>query len=110
MPQALSTLFEREGLPSSPLPQALRERYGGGGDLGFSPGTVYANFVTSLDGVAALDPKTPPSVVSAKNDMDRFVMGLLRAFRTEARVDPCAYLSEPVEAVRRTANRPRARP
>ncbi len=89
----LSTLFELEGLPSSPLPDALRQRYGG--DLGFVPQTVYANFVTSLDGVAALDPETPPSVVSGKSDTDRFVMGLLRAFADAVVVGAGTLRAEP---------------
>ena len=89
----LSTLFELEGLPSSPLPDALRQHYGG--DLGFASQSVYANFVTSLDGVAALDPETPPSVLSGKSDMDRFVMGLLRAFADAVVVGAGTLRAEP---------------
>ncbi|HXN04987.1 MAG TPA: dihydrofolate reductase family protein [Candidatus Acidoferrum sp.] len=45
-------------------------------------GTVYANFVSSIDGVVALDGGTAPSggIISGRNEMDRFVMGLLRAY------------------------------
>jgi riboflavin biosynthesis pyrimidine reductase len=93
MQRALRTLFESEGLPSSQLPDAPRLRYGG--DLGFPPQTVYANFVTSLDGMAALDPETPPSVISGKNDTDRFVMGLLRAFADAVVVGAGTLRAEP---------------
>ncbi len=41
---------------------------------------MYSNFVTSIDGVAALgDGKSAGSVISAKAASDRFLMGLLRA-------------------------------
>ena len=93
MQTALRTLFEREGIRSSRLPDALRQRYGG--DLGFAPQTVYANFVTSLDGVAALDSDTPPSVLSGKSDTDRFVMGLLRAFADAVVVGAGTLRAEP---------------
>jgi riboflavin biosynthesis pyrimidine reductase len=43
---------------------------------------VYANFVGSIDGIAALEGGTAPSggIISGRNEADRFVMGLLRAF------------------------------
>ncbi|HEX2267878.1 MAG TPA: dihydrofolate reductase family protein [Actinomycetota bacterium] len=93
MQTTLRTLFEVEGLPSAGLPDALRQRYGG--ELGFPPQIVYANFVTSLDGIAALDPETPPSVISAKSDTDRFVMGLLRAFADAVVVGAGTLRAEP---------------
>jgi riboflavin biosynthesis pyrimidine reductase len=93
MQTRLATLFELQGLPSRPLPAALREGYGG--DLGFGRRTVYANFVTSLDGVAALDPQTPPSVISGKSDADRLVMGLLRAFADAIVVGAGTLRAEP---------------
>ncbi len=45
-------------------------------------GSVYANFVSSIDGVVALERGTAPSggIISGRNEADRFVMGLLRAF------------------------------
>jgi riboflavin biosynthesis pyrimidine reductase len=73
----LETLFEVEGIPAFGLPQGLMDRYGG--DLGFEPPAVYANFVETLDGVAAFGDDTPPSAISGKSAADRFVMGLLRA-------------------------------
>jgi riboflavin biosynthesis pyrimidine reductase len=43
---------------------------------------VYANFVSSIDGIVALEGGTAPSggIISGRNEADRFVMGLLRAF------------------------------
>jgi len=43
---------------------------------------VYANFVSSIDGIVALEAGTAPSggIISGRNEADRFVMGLLRAF------------------------------
>jgi riboflavin biosynthesis pyrimidine reductase len=43
---------------------------------------VYANFVSSIDGVVALESGTAASggIISGRNQADRFVMGLLRAF------------------------------
>jgi riboflavin biosynthesis pyrimidine reductase len=74
----LETLFEAPGLPAYDLPLGLRERYGG--PLGFASPRLYANFVSSIDGVVALG-ATPasPSVISGRSEADRFVMGLLRA-------------------------------
>jgi riboflavin biosynthesis pyrimidine reductase len=43
---------------------------------------VYANFVSSIDGIAALEGGIAPSggIISGHDEADRFVMGLLRAF------------------------------
>lgn len=73
----LETLFDSSDQLAPRLPSRLSERYGG--ELGFRRPGLVANFVSSLDGVVALDEKTPPSVISAKSEADRFVMGLLRA-------------------------------
>lgn len=60
------------------LPPRLRRLYGG--DLRLESPILYANFVTSIDGVAAVeDAPASGSLVSGKNAGDRFVMGLLRA-------------------------------
>jgi riboflavin biosynthesis pyrimidine reductase len=77
MPVQLTTLFERPGSPAFDLPPELLRAYGGG--IGFDGQAVYANFVTTLDGVVAFGDDTPPSVISGKSEADRFVMGLLRA-------------------------------
>jgi riboflavin biosynthesis pyrimidine reductase len=50
------------------------------GDFGFDGPCVYANFVSSIDGVVALPSVgASPSVISGKSEADKFVMGLLRA-------------------------------
>ncbi len=43
---------------------------------------MYANFVSSIDGIVALEGGRAPSggIISGRNEADRFVMGLLRAF------------------------------
>ncbi len=43
---------------------------------------MYANFVSSIDGIVALEGGTAASggIISGRNENDRFVMGLLRAF------------------------------
>jgi riboflavin biosynthesis pyrimidine reductase len=57
---------------------ALLEAYGG--PLGFSQPRLYANFVSSLDGVVAICGDIQSNrMISAHSDADRFVMGLLRA-------------------------------
>jgi riboflavin biosynthesis pyrimidine reductase len=75
---ALDVLSEAEGLPSYPLPDSLERRYG---RLGFAEPRVVANFVSTLDGVVALEGIAHSSkVISGRSEADRFVMGLLRAF------------------------------
>jgi riboflavin biosynthesis pyrimidine reductase len=74
----MELLFEKDGLPSFPLSQSLARDYGG--KLGFDTSRVYANFVSSLDGVVALENINNSSLlISGNNEPDRFVMGLLRA-------------------------------
>ena len=75
--EAFEVLFEAEDLPRYLLPFDLERIYGG---IGFAEEVVYSNFVTSIDGVAALgNGHSAGSVISAKNVADRFLMGLLRA-------------------------------
>ena len=74
----LDLLSENDGLPSYDLPGSLHQRYGG--SLGFGSPRLYANFVSSLDGVVALEGQNNSSqMISGKSEADRFVMGLLRA-------------------------------
>ena len=75
----IERLFEREGLPAFGLPPALAARYGG--DFGLTRPGVYANFVSSVDGVVALGDTGGESggVISGGSEPDRFVMALLRA-------------------------------
>ncbi len=77
--EPLDTLFEIHGLPVYGLPDRLKGLYGG--ELGFPTPRLYANFVSSLDGVVALESMGAESgsVISGHNEADRFVMGLLRA-------------------------------
>jgi riboflavin biosynthesis pyrimidine reductase len=73
----LEVLFEADSLPEYPLPADLKHLYG---RLGFPAHVVYANFVSSIDGVVTLGSKpSAGSVISGKNSADRFLMGLLRA-------------------------------
>lgn len=74
----LEVLFEKPDLPSSEIPEVLRQLYGG--HIGFEDSTIYANFVSTIDGVAALpETKDSPAIISGGSEADRFVMGLLRA-------------------------------
>ncbi len=79
----LTTLVDRSRAPELPLPAPLLARYGGG--LGFSlPNDrphVFANFVTTLDGLVsfALPGRSAARLVSAGNADDRFMLGFLRA-------------------------------
>ena len=77
--EPLELLYEEAGQPRFGLPPVLATAYGG--DLGFALPCVYANFVTSIDGVVALGPEYPSSgsAISGREPTDRFVMGLLRA-------------------------------
>jgi len=76
----LTRLYEAADLPTHSLPWQLAELYDGG--LAIRDGSVYANFVSSIDGVAALEGGRAPSggIISGRNEADRFLMGLLRAF------------------------------
>lgn len=77
--EPLEVLFEAEGVAATKLPDELARLYAG--TLGFSKPTLYANFVSTIDGVAAI-PSIPNSnaLVAGDSEADRFVMGLLRAF------------------------------
>ncbi|HET9849297.1 MAG TPA: dihydrofolate reductase family protein, partial [Candidatus Dormibacteraeota bacterium] len=76
----LVCLYEAPNLPTIPLPPGLSEKYGG--QLAIPDGAVYANFVSSIDGIAALEGGRAASggIISGRNQADRFVMALLRAF------------------------------
>lgn len=76
----LEVLFEAGPAGPVVLPETLAAAYGGGLEL---PETVlYANFVSSLDGVVALPEASVSSgaALSGRAEGDRFLMGLLRAF------------------------------
>jgi riboflavin biosynthesis pyrimidine reductase len=77
--QPLEVIFEKDGGPSQSMPSELERLYDG--SLGFGTPTLYANFVSSLDGVVAIEGVDHSSqMISGKSEADRFVMGLLRAF------------------------------
>jgi riboflavin biosynthesis pyrimidine reductase len=60
------------------LPGPLAASYGSG--LGLPERVVYANFVSSIDGIVAIGGLGPSSsVISGRDPGDRFVMALLRA-------------------------------
>jgi riboflavin biosynthesis pyrimidine reductase len=74
----LEVLYEESKLPDFGLPDELDEAYGG--PLGFTEPRVYANFVSSLDGVVAIPGVLQSNrLIAAASQADRFVMGLLRA-------------------------------
>ena len=76
---AFELLFEAAGLASQPLPSQLARLYPG--RMGFAEPVLYANFVSSLDGVVALEQETASgAVISGRSESDRFLMGMLRAF------------------------------
>lgn len=76
--EPLEVLYEAADLPAFDLPPALQELYGG--RLGFDEPRVYANFVSTLDGVVAIPSLVQSNkLISAGSEGDRFVMGLLRA-------------------------------
>jgi riboflavin biosynthesis pyrimidine reductase len=74
----LTVLFEDAPAPPTSLPKPLADLYGGGLELGDD--LVYANMVTSLDGVSSLGQiRGSVALLSGRAEGDRFVMGLLRA-------------------------------
>lgn len=77
--EPLVAIYEDPGLPRRALPTALTHLYGG--ELDFPDPCLYANFVSSIDGVVALGPEYPSSgsTISGRAPADRFVMGLLRS-------------------------------
>lgn len=74
----LDVLHEESGLADFGIPAELAALYGG--SLGFREPSLFANFVSSLDGVVAI-PGEPQSshLIAGASEADRFVMGLLRA-------------------------------
>jgi riboflavin biosynthesis pyrimidine reductase len=76
--EPLQVLFEADGLPAGSLPAELERLHGG--PFALDPDCVYANFVTSLDGVVAIPGLAHSNdFVAGDGDADRFLMGVLRA-------------------------------
>ena len=74
----LETLHEAGDAPRLDLPPALERLYGGA--LHLDERLVYANFVSTLDGIVAIPALARSNkLVSGGSEGDRFVMGLLRA-------------------------------
>jgi riboflavin biosynthesis pyrimidine reductase len=74
---ALTALLDATHGPELPLPPELRHLYG---PMRLGAPSIFANFVSSLDGVVALgEPGTGGKQISGGNAHDRAVMGLLRA-------------------------------
>jgi riboflavin biosynthesis pyrimidine reductase len=74
----LEPLFDDPSLPRFELPVELETMYGG--PFGIADRSVYANFVSTIDGIVALPGVDRSSaVISGGQPADRFVMGLLRA-------------------------------
>jgi riboflavin biosynthesis pyrimidine reductase len=90
----LEPLFQAAKLPEFDLPLALVEAYGG--PLGFSEPRLYANFVASLDGVTAIPGEIQSNrMISLHSEVDRFVMGLLRACADAVLVGAGTMLASP---------------
>src|SRR5712692_1076768 len=76
--EPLELLFEDEPRQELDLPSELLDSYCGPFELGDA--SVFANFVSSLDGVVAIPSVSQSSsIISDRSEADRFVMGLLRA-------------------------------
>jgi len=76
--EPLRLLYEPDGLDDLALPSALAHLYPG--TFGFGADLVYANFVQTIDGAAAL-PDLPRAnrLIADESRADLFVMALLRA-------------------------------
>lgn len=76
--EPLQVLYEAHDVTTDKLPVPLQLSYGG--SLGFPTPRLVANFVCSLDGVVAIPGLARSNkLISADDEADRFVMGLLRA-------------------------------
>ncbi|MES1247633.1 MAG: dihydrofolate reductase family protein [Actinomycetota bacterium] len=90
----IELLWEEHGLPQQPLPDVLRELYGG--PLGFEGPRVFANFVQTVDGVVAIpELEQSNALVADHSRADKFLMGLLRALADVVVVGSGTLLSSP---------------
>jgi riboflavin biosynthesis pyrimidine reductase len=77
--EPFEVLFEELGLAAVELPGELRRLYGG--DLGLREPCLYANFVSTVDGVVAIPAiRNSNAVIAAGSEADKLLMGVLRAF------------------------------
>jgi riboflavin biosynthesis pyrimidine reductase len=90
----IDLLWEEEGLPEQPLPDALVERYDG--RLGFAEPVLYVNFVETLDGIVAIpELEQSNALVADGSEADKFLMGLLRACADAVLIGSGTLLSSP---------------
>jgi riboflavin biosynthesis pyrimidine reductase len=74
----LESVFEADGAPRVPVPRDVGSAYGG--PFWLPERVVYANFVSSIDGVAAIGGvEMSSAAISGGASADRFMMALLRA-------------------------------
>jgi len=74
----LESVFEAGGAPDVPLPDEVTSAYGG--SFWLPERVVYANFVSSIDGIAAIGGvEMSSAAISGGASADRFMMALLRA-------------------------------
>jgi riboflavin biosynthesis pyrimidine reductase len=77
--EPLERLYEVDALPRTTLPAELARLHDG--DLGLAEECLYANFVTTVDGVVSIPGmRGSNAFIAGDSDADRFLMGLLRAF------------------------------
>jgi len=75
---SIEVLLDGATSPRVALPPSLESSYGG--PLRLREDVVYANFVSTIDGVAAIaGERTSSALISGKEPSDRFVMALLRS-------------------------------
>jgi riboflavin biosynthesis pyrimidine reductase len=75
---SLEPLVEHRGSPGVAFPAEVETSYGG--PFGLAPTIVYANFVQSIDGVAAISGvPTSSATISGGAPADRLVMAILRS-------------------------------
>jgi riboflavin biosynthesis pyrimidine reductase len=92
--EPLVPLHERPGLAQFDLPPELRRLYGG--DIGFAGECLFANFVSSIDGVVAIPSlERSNTLIADGSEADRFVMGLLRACADVVLVGSGTVLASP---------------
>jgi len=76
--EPLEVLYESEALTAAELPPELERLHGSGFHL--AEDCLYANFVSTLDGIVAIPPMPRSNeFIGDGSDADRFLMGLLRA-------------------------------
>lgn len=74
----LESVFDAGGAPEVPVPDEVTAAYGG--PFWLAERVVYANFVSSIDGVAAIGGvEMSSAAISGGASADRFIMALLRA-------------------------------